>query len=218
MTEIRKRLDQQPGEVVIMYSIINIERQYGSGGNEIAKKLACNLGYEYHGHDILETAAKQLGISYSFVSAIESTSPEADIFNIHRTLLKDSKLGEKDYPIEIRLFNKEQELIREYAEHGKCVFAGRAASFILDDRDDCLNVYIYADDEYRLQRSMSVEGIDSQKAAAFMMKNDLRRSNFYNANTRRLWEDKKNYDILLNSGSLGTDVCIRILEKIVRGE
>ncbi len=200
-----------------MYSIVNIERQFGCGGNEMAKKLASKLGYAYHGHDILEEAVSQLGISYSFVAAIESMDPEADIFNIHRTPLADRKIQEKDYPIEIRLFNKEQELIRNYAENGRCIFVGRAASFILDDRDDCLNAYIYADEDYRLQRAMSVEGIDSQKAAAFLIKNDRRRSNFYNANTHRQWEDKKNYDVMLNSGTLGTDECVRILEEIVRG-
>ena len=201
----------------IMYNIVNIERQFACGGNEIARKLAAELGYRYHGHDILEEAVNELGISYSFVSAIESTDPESDIFNIHRTPLNDGGLEEKDYPIEIRLFNKVQELIKKYAAEGKCVFVGRAASFILKDTDGCLNAYIYADEDYRLQRAMSVEGIDSQKAAASLIKNDRRRSNFYNANTHRQWGDKKNYSIMLNSGILGTEECVRILSEIVRG-
>lgn len=201
-----------------MYEIVNIERQFGCGGNEIAKKLAEKLGYAYHGHDVLEEAADQLGISTSFISAIEATDPESEIFNIHRTPLLDRKLDEKDYPIEIRLFEKETELIRNYAENGKCVFVGRATSFILDDRDDCLNAFIYADEDYRLQRAMSVEGIDSQKAAASLIKNDKRRSNFYSAHTHKVWDDKKNYNVMINSGALGTVESVRILEEIVRGE
>ena len=50
----------------IMYEIVNIERAFACGGNEIAKKLAADLGYTYHGHDVLEEAANQLGISISF--------------------------------------------------------------------------------------------------------------------------------------------------------
>ena len=202
----------------IMYEIVNIERAFACGGNEIAKKLAADLGYTYHGHDVLEEAANQLGISISFISAIEATDPESDIINIHRTPLLDRKLDEKDYPIEIKLFKKEAELIRNYAEGGKCVFVGRAASFILNDRDDCLNAFIYADEDYRLQRAMSVEGIDSQKAAASLKKNDRRRANFYTAHTRKIWDDKKNYHIMINSGILGTVESVRILEEIVRGE
>lgn len=201
-----------------MYGIVNIERQFACGGNEIAKKLASKLGYAYHGHDIIEEAAGQLGISTSFISAIEATDPESDIFNIHRTPLCDRKIKENDYPIEIRLFDKERELIRNYAENGKCVFVGRATSFILDDHDDCLNAFIYAEEDYRLQRAMSVEGIDSQKAAASLIKNDRRRANFYEAHTHKTWDDKKNYQLMVNSGALGTDESVRILEEIVRGE
>ena len=107
-----------------------------------------------------------------------------------------------------RLFMAESDIIKELAEKDKCIFIGRAAGSILEDRDDCLRVFIYSDKESRLKRAIEEYGISEKDAPGTLKRYDKRRSNFYSTNCALGWEDKEGYDIMLNSAKLGIDGCV----------
>ncbi len=92
---------------------------------------------------------------------------------------------------------------------------GRCAGEILKDRDDCLRVFIYADDEYRLERARMTEKIPEEKAEAELKRVDKRRSNFFTSHTGCKWGGKEFFPISLNTSTLGIDTCVKILEAAV---
>ncbi len=193
-----------------MYKIITMEREFGSGGNEIGRRVAKKLGIELYDRNILVEAAKRLDIPPIYIGDLEETAPGSIIFNLSKTAIGGKKES-GNLPMTEKLFLEEKKIIEENVEKHDCVIVGRCASFILYDRQDCLKVFVHADKDYRIRRAIQTENIASAEADDFLRKSDKRRSNFYNTHTGWKWGDPTKFDLCLNSGSLGLDACVDIL-------
>ena len=197
-----------------MYRIITIERSYASGGNEIGKRLAKELGYQLYDRNILLKAAKNLGTPPMYIENLEETSSGSFIFNLSKTHL-GGKENEKALPLAEQLFEEEKNIIQAAADEGGCVIIGRAAGYILKDREDCLRVFIHADEKKRVQRAIERENIKESEAEAVLKKFDKRRNGFYNSVTNWKWGDPRYFELCLDSGKLGMDLCVKLLKESV---
>ena len=97
------------------------------------------------------------------------------------------------------------------------MIVGRASGYILRQKENSLRVFIYADHEKRIQRAIEKEGIQKAEAENALKKNDKRRRNFYNSVTNQEWSDPKCYEMYLNAGKLGIDLCVRLLMETAKG-
>ena len=194
-----------------MYKIITMEREFASGGNEIARRVAKKLGIELYDRNILVEAAKRLDIPPIYIGDLEETAPGSIIFNLSKTAIGGGKKEKSNLPMTEKLFLEEKKIIEEIVEKHDCVIVGRCASFILYDREDCLKVFVHADQDYRMERAVKTENIAEAEAGEFLRKSDKRRSNFYNTHTGWKWGDPSKFDLCLNSKSLGLDGCVDIL-------
>lgn len=198
-----------------MYRIVTIERQYASGGNEIGKRLAEELGYKLYDRNLLMEAAKNLGTPAIYIENLEETGSGGFLYNLSRTPLGGG--GDKtDLPLAEKLFAEEKRIIEKRAEEGNCVIVGRAAGYILKDREDCLRVFIHADREKRIKRAVEREGVGQSEVEAALKKNDKRRSGFYDSVTEWKWGSPEYFEICLDSGKLGTETCVKVLKSAVR--
>ena len=188
------------------YSIITIERQYASGGREIGNLLSEKLGIPCYGREILEITAKRFNISPDSIESIEETTTNSILYSLAMASKIVSGVSDPMSPND-RLFCAESKVISEISHKGDCIIIGRCAGRILSDRDDVLNVFIYADHESRMKRAINEYGIPEEDAESVLKKYDKRRSNFYNANSDIKWEDKSGYHICLDSGKLGVEAC-----------
>lgn len=197
------------------YNIIAIERQYASGGRTIGKKVAREKGIPYYGKEILDMAAERNGQTAQYIEHLEETATNSMFY----TFMAAYKATRGDVEIlspEDMLLFTETEIIKELAGEGPCVLIGRSAGCILKDRKDVLRVFIYADDEQRIQRAVDDYGHSAKEAAGILRKFDKRRANFYNVNYNLKWEDKAGYHICLDSGKLGLDACANIILNAVK--
>lgn len=199
-----------------MYHIITIERKYASGGNEIGKRLAEALGYKLYDRNILMEAAKNLEIPPFQVSGLDERSPGGWLFNLSKTSLGGSS-SDKNLSMADKLFLEEKRIIEEAAEEGNCVIVGRAAGYILREKEDHLGVFIHSDNEKRLKRAMEKEGFNEAEAKNALKKNDKRRSGFYQSVTDWEWGNPKYYELYMDSGKLGMELCIRLLMEAAKG-
>ena len=197
-----------------MYNIITIERQYASGGNEIGRKLAEKLGYELYDRNLLSMAAKELQIPSMYIEGLEETQTGGFLFNLSRTPLGGSGAS-KEKSLSEKLFAEEKRIIEEAAEKGGCVIVGRAAGYILRDREECLNVFIHCGKEKRVERAIAREGILAAEAESVLKKNDKRRSGFYNSVTDWEWGHPAFFELCLDSGKLGIERCVEILAGVM---
>jgi len=117
------------------YRIITIERQYASGGKQIAKQLAEKLGFEFYNQEILNMAAKKLNIETDYIEHLEETATSSIMNAMARAanFTEDQELSDK-------LFRAESEIINRLALTGNSVIVGRCATQILANRKNCLSV------------------------------------------------------------------------------
>lgn len=199
-----------------MYNIITIERRYASGGNEIGKKLAEALGYEFYDRNILVQAAKNLDIPFYQIEGLEESSSGGILLNLSKTPL-GGLTGNRELPLADKLFLEEERIIEEIAKKGNCVIVGRASGYILREYENNLKVFIDADKSKRIQRAIHKEGIAGSEAENALKKNDKRRSGFYRSVTNWEWGAPMYYEVYLNAGRLGIDRCVRLLMETVKG-
>lgn len=184
--------------------IITITREFGSGGRTIAKKLAEKLGYAYYDYEIVQQIAQESGFAKEYIEEngedASSTSTFGFIWNNYGYNLSDE------------LYIAQRNVICELADKGNCVIVGRCSDYILRDRKDVLNVFIHADFEYRKNRVVSVYGQNEFAPDKRIKDKDKRRIAYYKYYTDRKWADAKNYQLCLDSGVLGIDKCVEIIE------
>jgi len=192
------------------FSVIAIEREYASGGREIAGKLAERLNLPLYGQEILEKAAGKLNLPVKYLSEIEESIRGSLLFTL-ATFANYTTGGEADLlMLEQKLAVAEAEVIREYAL-SPCVILGRGAAALLKDRANTLRVFIHADYDSRKERAVGAYGIELRLAESTLRRNDKRRANYFAATTEREWKDADIYHLFINSGALGIDRAVDLL-------
>ena len=109
------------------------------------------------------------------------------------------------------LWAQQYKVITALAEKGPCVIVGRCADYILQDKADCLKVFIHADMAFRAHRIVEVYGERDQSPEERLKDKDKRRAAYHRFYTDMKWGHAQNYHITLNSGVLGIDKCVDIL-------
>lgn len=188
--------------------IVTIAREYGSGGRYVGKLLAERLGAKLYDKDLIEIVSNKSGLSASYVEKNEQ--------NIHGNLLSSfntqyyNNLSNDD-----KLFIAESKAIEEIATKGACVIVGRCSNFILRNRNNVINVFLYSDDESKVKRAVKYYGVKEKSALNEINKINKSREKHYNYYTREDWRDLKNYDISINVDRYGVEKTAEILENFI---
>ncbi|MDE7326315.1 MAG: cytidylate kinase-like family protein [Lachnospiraceae bacterium] len=190
---------------------IAIEREYGSGGTGIARALAVRMGIPCYGREILEEVSRGQNISVEQIERYEETVTNSFLYSVY--MLAQTAAGKGDMlTADGHIYVKEQAVIRQLAANGSAIFLGHCAAEALKDHKGVVRVFIRCcDEEERRRRIVEEYGIPEGKAEAVRRKFDKKRANYYYANTVKKWDDMKNYDLVLDSGKLGEDICVKIL-------
>ncbi len=206
-----------------MYQILAMEREYASGGNEIGRRVAKELGVPLYDRNILVEAAKLLDLQTKYIEDLEETAPGSLIFNLSQkiggTLNSTSKapLSSSNLPLSVKLFMEEKRILESKVAEGGCVIIGRCASDIFRAREDCLKVFVFADKDFRLKRSIEVEDVPKEDAEARIKKMDKKRNDFFHTHTNKDWKGMSNYDICINSAEIGIEKSVELLTSLMKG-
>ena len=188
-----------------MGKIITISRQYGSGGSEIGRKVAKALSIPYYDRTIIDVTAKESGFDPKYIERAEQTTTTSFLYNLAIN-------GMYTQPLTDQLFSAECRVIKALADKGPCVIVGRCADYILRDKADCLRVFIHADMKFRAERIVKVYGEREASPEQRLKDKDKRRAIYHRFYTNMKWGHAQNYDITLNSGTLGIDTCVSIIK------
>lgn len=193
-----------------MKNIITVSREFGSGGRSIAKETAARLGYEYYDNELVKLIAKESGLAEDYIleNGEYACSTNSFLFN-WAINAETSRAGA--LPISDQLYMAQRKVILSLAEKGNCVILGRCADFILKDRDDCLNVFIRAPQDYKADRIVRLYGETDEHPEKRLKDKDDRRRAYYKHYTGENWGDPRSYHICLNSGLLGPDLCVDLI-------
>ena len=193
--------------------IITIGREFGSGGHEIGIELAKALGVKCYDKQLIEIAAKESGLSEEVMKAQDESRSNSLIY----TLAMDSySYGYPagiytETPLNEKVFNAQQDVIKEIAARESCVIIGRCADYTLEDDPDLINVFIHADKEFRTKRVAAELQVNESKAKDAIQKKDKQRASYYNYYTSKKWGDSRSYHLTLDSSALGIDKCVEMI-------
>lgn len=186
--------------------IITISREFGSGGRTIGKETAKALGIPCYDHELIEKIAEESGFSKEYIA-------EQGEYAAHGGWLAAAFSGRDFYGHSYQddLWIIQQKIILNLAEQGPCVIVGRCADYILQDVADCLSVFIHADMDKRAKRIVEQYGEREDAPEKRLRDKDKRRAGYYQLYTDRKWGDVQNYDVTLDSGTLGIEACVKVL-------
>jgi hypothetical protein len=190
---------------------IAIQRQYCSGGREIAQLAARELGISCYDKELAELTAHKLGIAYEEIEKYE----ESLVSPFLSPISLKSGLDRKQDMSEI-VFGAQAKIITELAKREPCIIVGRCAEYILKNNVPTLSVFVCADMETRMQHAMECHGISYESAPSVLKKMDKKRADYYKANTQKEWDSMLSYDLCLNSAKLGLDGAAKVIANIVR--
>ena len=197
--------------------IITIGRQYGSGGYEIGKKLAEDLGVEFYDKEMLKRAAKESGLCEELFETHDEKPTNSFLYSLVMDTysLGYSSSSYADMPINHKVFLAQFDAIKKIAAEGPCVMVGRCADYALEEFDDVINVFIYADMDQRISRIAKKYNLTNSKAKDSIVKADKKRSSYYNYYTDKEWGNAKEYDLCLNSAKLGVDGTVKAIKEYI---
>lgn len=177
------------------FRYVTIEREYGSGGTEIAQKLSKKSGLPCYGAEIMEKAAEKLHITADEAQRYEEKITNSFLFSMY--VIGQIESGNLNgLPMENRLYVEEHNAICDFAKSGHGIFVGHCACEALKEESGVLRVFIRANDDFKHDRMVSEYGINEKDADAVCRRFNKKRGNYYTFNTSKVWNDPANYDMV----------------------
>ena len=188
--------------------LITIARQYGSGGREIGERVAKELNIPIYDKLLITEAASKGDLNEEVLKSADESSANSLLYTLamgSNTLGTAMHFGYK-MPLNDKLFLLQSEVIRDYAKEGSGVFIGRCADYVLRDEPNVFRLFIYGDLDHRKDRvAKRHPELKSSQIVDVINKTDKRRSTYYNFYTGNKWGKYDNYDMAINSSTLGIE-------------
>ena len=182
--------------------IINVGRQFGSGGRLVALALGRKLGIPVYDQELIAKAAEQSGFSKELFA---NSDEKRNLLALSSFIVDVGRFGSADnYMSDNQLFVIQSNVIRSLADKGPAIFIGRCSDYILRDRK-CLDVFVTATDDVRIKRIAERMHITPEQADSLMRKKDRTRETYYNYYTFGNWGVASNYDLCVDSSVLGIE-------------
>ncbi|MBR1689886.1 MAG: cytidylate kinase-like family protein [Oscillibacter sp.] len=190
-----------------MDRIITISREFGAGGHSIGRQVAQALGIEFYDKDIVRQTVEASGYTQELVES------EGEDMTRTESILRGISSSVFYNDTQDAIHDVQQAVILRFAQAGPCVILGRCADVILRQAGiDSLDVFIHADDVHRAVRVSELIGSkDATQIQRLMAKKDAHRHAYYTRYTGKKWGDSHNYDLTLDSGRLGYDLCVQLI-------
>jgi cytidylate kinase len=191
---------------------INIGRQFGSGGHEIGQKLATLLGISFYDKELIRLASQKSGVKEEFFEKADEKEPYrlfTGLMGLQNYLTDEPFSGY--YLSNETLFKIQSDVIRSLAEQKSCVFVGRCADYILQEKPRCLNIFISADIYDRIKRIAKINNVSEENAESLIKKTDRKRSRYYKFFSGKVWGAAGSYHLCINSSVLGVDETVNLI-------
>jgi cytidylate kinase len=200
---------------------ITVTRLFGSGGSEVARRVADALGWRLLDGAFVDGIARGLHSTPADVRAIDERAPSmaerlADALALGGGEVVAASLATPMPPTEQRIAEVTRQVIDRTVARGPVVIVGRGAQAYLARRDDVLHVHCYAPHDALVERTMQREGITEEEADKLVRSRNQQREQYVKRMFGRAWLNPEHYHLMLNTGWLGHDRCVEIILSLAR--
>jgi cytidylate kinase len=201
--------------------IVTISRQYGSGGSEVAERVANALGWHLYDNAMVDEVARRLGMSTAEVSAREERVPSlperiatAMALGVPEVMPTVADLATE--PSEERIVEMTKRVIEEAVQAGPAVLVGRGAQCMLAARADALHVFCYAPADVLASYVITNFGVSTAEAHRIVADKNHQREQYVKRYWKRNWRDLSNYHLCVNTAWLGLDGAADVVVQLAR--
>ena len=195
--------------------VITINREVGTGGRTVGRKLAEKLGVKYCDKTIVEGLTHKFGLTIERIEEIKAQKKSwwNDINNYYNTLVHSTQQPmEAEVKLDNQsLFETEKRILEEVAEQASCVVAGRTGFMVFREWPNHLNIFLQASIEHRVQRIMSRQNVSEQEARDIIEKMDTSRETYIKKYEDTSRYDTRNYDLVISTDDLTADDTAEII-------
>ena len=200
--------------------VITINRELGSGGRTIGRKLAERLGVPFYDKSVIQQLKKKYNLTADEIERLKGQKHNwwAEFkrsmmmmpnFVAPQVLPDYSSMP--DFLITDEIFKAETEILKGIAADGSCVIAGRSGFYIFRDHPNHLSILIQASMDYRIKRVMEKQKISAEEAKAIIDEVDEGRENYVKKYTGSSRYDTRNYDLVINADEHAEDEVVEMI-------
>ncbi len=200
-----------------MNKIITVGREFGSGGRELGRRLAEELGFEYYDKEIISEISKHTSLSEEYIQQVIERTPHS----LYPITIGHSMSFVEDYTFRQMqtIYQAQSDIIKSLAEKSDCVIVGRCADHILKDYKP-FRVFVHASIDSRvnrcIEREQENEHFTEKQMKRKILKIDKNRSQYYRFYTGKGWGKKSNYDMCINTTDTEIKKIVPVLAKIFK--
>ena len=193
-----------------MNKVVTISRQYASGGREVAEKLAKEYGAPFYDRALIAKAAKESGFAEAAFDNVEMKATNSLLYSIAMGMnaYGSPDLGYTHLSLDDRIYIAQSDIIRKVADEGPCIIVGRCADYVLRERKDTVNIFIWSSMPFRIKRAIERDGVEPDKA-------DKRRANYYNYHAIEKWGVVTNYHLSIQNDFRGVDKTVEVIKQFI---
>lgn len=195
--------------------VISINREVGTGGRTVGRKLAEKLGVKYCDKAVIDGLTQKFGLTPERIEEIKAQKKSwwNDINNYYQTLINSASMPME---AEVRLdnetmFETEKRILQELATQTSCVVAGRTGFMVFREWPNHLSVFIQASMDHRIQRVMRRQGVSEQEARDIIAKMDTTREAYIKKYEDTSRYDTRNYQLVISMDDLSEDDAAEII-------
>ena len=194
--------------------IITIGRQFGSGGHQVGRKLAKELGLKIYDKELLKLVAEESGICEKVLENYDEKPTSSLMYSIVMDVYPS--MNYVGTTLNQQIYQAQYDAIRRLGERESCVIVGRGADYILRDCKDLTSVFVHAPLDFRVKRVAEFEHITEAKARDMVIKADKKRASFYNFQTEKKWGAVDSYNLAVDTSDLGIDGAVKLIQQYIR--
>ena len=202
-------------------SIVTVSRLFGSGGSEVAERVARALGWQLLDNAFVDAVAERLGVTPAEVEAREERVPTlaqrlADTLALSSPEVLTAATTTQLPPSEERLVEVTERIINDAVARGHAVLVGRGAQSVLATRSDVIHVFCYAPRSALVDRAAKRLGVSPKEAERIVEDTNRQREQYVKKHWKRSWLAHDNYHLCLNTEWLGIDGAAEIVTRLAR--
>lgn len=200
-----------------MNTVITIGRQFGSGGREIGEKVAEYFGIKCYDKELLSRAAKESGFCQEMLEQHDERPTNSFLYNL---VMDTYSFGYNassfvDMPISHKVFLAQFDTIKKIASEGPCVIVGRCADYALSEMTNVINLFIFSEEQAKIDRICRKYNLSENKAKEMMIKKDKQRQSYYNYYSSKKWGRADTYNLCIDSSVLGVEGTVKLIAQYV---
>ena len=195
--------------------VITINRELGSGGRTVGRKLAELLGVKYYDKAIVQGLTEKYGLTAEEIERLkaqEKPSWWSELQDRCKSLLSANP---QPKPSTSAMFETERRILEQLASQESCVVAGRSGFLIFREHPNHLNVFIQASTEHRIERLMKKQGLTYAAALDVLDEVDEGREAYLKKYSDRSRYDTRNYDVVLSMDHMTEDDAVAVIMEYV---